>query len=104
MTLWKFNLQDKIKREFFYAVAVLVRLYSCTTWALIKRLNKKLDKIYRRIMCAFLSKFSQSDMSDVIEYSGIVRTNSKGRVSYGYQNLDTQCRPNSQDLHSSLVC
>ena len=31
LILWKSDLSDKIKQEFFQAVAVLVLLYGCTT-------------------------------------------------------------------------
>ena len=39
-TIWKSDLTDKLKREFFQAVAVSVLLYGCTTWTLTKRLRE----------------------------------------------------------------
>ena len=41
--IWKSDLTDKIKRSFFQAAVVSILLYGCTTWALTKRLEKKLD-------------------------------------------------------------
>ena len=41
--LWKFDLSDKIKQDFYQAVVVVILLYVCTTSALTKRLEKKLD-------------------------------------------------------------
>ena len=41
--IWKSNLTDKMKRSFFQAAVVSILLYGCTTWALTKRLEKKLD-------------------------------------------------------------
>ena len=54
--IWKSNLTDEMKRSFFEAVVVLILLYGCTTWTLIKRLEKKLDGNYTRMMRAILNK------------------------------------------------
>ena len=43
--IWKSDLSDKIKREFFQAVAVTVLLYVCTAWTLMKHLEKKVDAV-----------------------------------------------------------
>ena len=50
------DLTDKIKRSFFQAAVVLILLYGCTTWMLIKRLEKKLDSNYTRMLQAILNK------------------------------------------------
>ena len=42
----KSDLSDKIKKELFQAVAVSALMYSCTTWALMKHLEKKQDENY----------------------------------------------------------
>ena len=49
---WKSNLTAKTKRSFFQAAVVSVLLYRCTTWALTKRLEKKLDGNYTRMLIA----------------------------------------------------
>ena len=41
--VWKSDLTDKMKRRFCQAAFVSILLYGCTTWALTKRLEKKLD-------------------------------------------------------------
>ena len=54
--IWKSNLTDKIKRSFFQAVVVSILLYGCTTWTLTKRLEKKLDGNYTRMLRAILNR------------------------------------------------
>ena len=55
--IWKSNLTDKMKRSFFQAVVVSKLLSGCTTWTLTKRLKKKLDDNYTRMLRAILNKF-----------------------------------------------
>ena len=50
------DLTDKIKRSFFQAAVVSILLYGCTTWTLTKRLEKKLDGNYTRMLRAILNK------------------------------------------------
>ena len=45
-----------MKRSFFQAAVVSILLYGCTTWTLTKRLKKKLDGNYTRILRAILNK------------------------------------------------
>ena len=45
-----------MKRSFFLAAVVSILLYGCTTWTLIKRLEKKLDGNYTRMLRAILNK------------------------------------------------
>ena len=52
---WKSDLTDKMKRSFFQAAVVSI-LYGCTTWTLTKRLEKKLDGNYTRMLRAILNK------------------------------------------------
>ena len=54
--IWKSVLTDKMKRSFFQAAVVLILLYGCTTWMLTKRLEKKLDSNYTRMLKAILNK------------------------------------------------
>ena len=54
--VWKSDLTDKMKRSFFQAVVVSILLYGCTTWTLTKRLEKKLDSNYTRMLRAILNK------------------------------------------------
>ena len=50
--IWKSDLTDKMKRSFFQAAVVSILLYGCTTWTLTKRMDKKLDGNYTRMMRA----------------------------------------------------
>ena len=52
----KSDLTDKMRRSFFQATVVSILLYGCTTWTLTKRLKKKLDGNYSRMLQAILNK------------------------------------------------
>ena len=52
----KSDLTDKMKRCFFQAAVTSILLYGCTTWTLTKRLKKKLDGNYTRMLRAILNK------------------------------------------------
>ena len=54
--IWKSDLADKMKRSFFQAVVTSILLYGCTAWTLTKRLEKKLDGNYTRMLRAILNK------------------------------------------------
>ena len=53
---WYNDLTDKMKRSFFQAAVISILLYGCTTWTLTKRLKKKLDGNYTRMLRAILNK------------------------------------------------
>ena len=54
--IWKSDLTDKMKRSFFQAAVASILLYGCTTWTLTKRLEKKLDGNYTRMLRAILKR------------------------------------------------
>ena len=54
--IWKSNQTNKMKHSFFQAAVVSILLYGCTTWTLTKRLEKKLDGNYTRMLRAILNK------------------------------------------------
>ena len=54
--IWISDLTDKMKCSFFQASVVSILLYGCTTWTLTKRLEKKLDGNYTRMLRAILNK------------------------------------------------
>ena len=54
--IWKSEITDKIKRNFLQAAVVSILLYGCTTWTLTKRIEKKLDGNYTRMLRAVLNK------------------------------------------------
>ena len=51
-----FGLVNLIKRSFFQAAVISISLYGCTTWTLTKRLEKKLDGNYTRMLQVILNK------------------------------------------------
>ena len=51
-----YYLTDKMKRSFFQAAVVSILLYGCTTWTLTKRLERRLDGNYTRMLRAVLNK------------------------------------------------
>ena len=54
--IWKPDLTDKIKPNFFQVAVVSILLYGCTTWTLTKLMKKKLDGNYTRMLRAILNK------------------------------------------------
>ena len=54
--IWKSDQTDKMKLSFFQAVVVSILLYGCITWTLTKRLEKKIDGNYTRMLHAILNK------------------------------------------------
>ena len=56
LIIWKSDLTDKMKYSFFQAVVVSILLYGCTTWTITKRLEKKQDNNYTRMLRAILNK------------------------------------------------
>ena len=53
--IWKSDLTDKMKRSFFQAAVISILLYGCTTWTVTKRMEKKLDGNYTRMLQAILN-------------------------------------------------
>ena len=56
LIIWKLDLIDKMKYSFFQAMIVSKLLYRCTIWTLTKRIEKKLDGNYTRMLRAILNK------------------------------------------------
>ena len=52
-----------MKRSFFQAAVASILLYGCTTWMLTKRLEKKLDGNYTRMLRAILNKSWRQHLS-----------------------------------------
>ena len=53
--IWKSNLTNEMKRSFFQAVVVSILLYGYTTWTLTKRIEKRLEGNYTRVLRAILN-------------------------------------------------
>ena len=63
LIIWKSDLTDKMKCSFFQAVVELILLYGCTTWMLTRRLEKKLDGNYTRMLRAISNKSWQQHLT-----------------------------------------
>ena len=63
--IWKSDLTDKMKHSFFQAADMSILLYGCTTWTLKKRMLKKLDGNYSRMLRAILNKSWQQHLYKV---------------------------------------
>ena len=55
LVIWKSDLTDKRQSSFFQAAVVSILLYRCTTWMLTKRMEKKHDGNYTRMLRAILN-------------------------------------------------
>ena len=122
--IWKSDLTDKMKRNFFQAAVVSILLYGCTTWTLTKRLEKKLDGNYTRMLEQYwtspgdntpqgtnytatylpsrkLSKLDEPDMQDT---AGEARTSSSVMYSYGPSHMAKQKQDDQlEHTYSSYV-
>ena len=54
--IWKSDLTDKMKCSFIQAVVMSILQYGYTTWTQTKRIEKKLDCNYTRMLQAILNK------------------------------------------------
>ena len=54
--IWRSNLSDKIKRNFFQAAVVSILLYGCIKWTTTKAMEKKLDGNCNRMLRVILNK------------------------------------------------
>ena len=102
----KSDLTDKMKRSFFQAAVVSILLYGCTTWMLTKRMEKKLDGNYTRMLRAILNKSWRQHptkqqlyghlppitktIQDMQDTAGEVGTKSQGTYSCGPLHIDEQ--------------
>ena len=119
LIIWKSDLSNKIKQDFFQAVAVSILLYGCTTWSLTKCMEKKLDGNYTRMVHAILNEswkqsFPQiaaaqlltfhlkNHEHDVQDTASEARKNSWVTFFYGPLHLDLPLLANQQELTWAL--
>ena len=108
-----------MKRSFFQTAVVSILLYGCTTWTLTKRLKKKLDSNYTRMLKAILNKswrqhptatclssrkLYKLDEPDTQDTAGEARTNSSVMYSYGPPHMAKQKQDDQlEHTYSSYV-
>ena len=104
-TIYKSDLSDKIKQEFFQSVTVSVPLYVCTTWTLKKHFEKKLDGNYARMFQAVLNISSKQPPTSKQQLLAIYCPSCKpwtrdkqDMLGTGLLRMDTQVLPNQQKL------
>ena len=51
LIIWKSNLSDKMKQNFFQDVAVFIFLYECTTWMITKYTEKTRWEFHQNAVC-----------------------------------------------------
>ena len=105
---WKSDLTDKMKRSFFQAVIVSILLYGCTTWTLTKRLEKKLDGNYTRMLRAILNKCRRHHPTKHQLYAPqqylpptITKTIQVRRTSHAYDQAKSAQWLSSQELDTA---
>ena len=91
-----------MKRSFFQAAVVSKLLYGCNIWTLTKRLKKKLDGNYTRMLRAILKKswrqhptrhqLYKLNEPDTQDTAGEIRTNLSVMYSYGPPHMAKQKR------------
>ena len=124
LVIWKSDLTDKMKRSFFQAAVVSILLDGCTTWTLTKRMEKKLDGRYTRMLRAILNKswrqhptkqqlysytatyhpsrkLSKLDKADMRDTAGELGSSSKVMYSCGPLHMDEQRQGDQLELTSS---
>ena len=90
-----------MKHSFFQAAVVSILLYGCTTWTLAKRLKKKLDGNYTRM----LEQYWTSPGDNTPKDTNYTVTCLPSRKLYKLDEPDTQdtageARTNSSVVHS----
>ena len=102
--IWKSDKSDKIKRNFFQAVVVLILLYRCTTWMLTKCWEEKLDRNCTRMLQAIFEQileatsYETTAVQPLLDITGEARKTSYVMFSYGPLHRDVPVLANQQEL------
>ena len=88
-----------MKRSFFQAVVVSILLYGCTPWTLTKRLKKKLDGNYTRMLRAILKSLG----GNTPQGTNYTDTSLSSRKLYKLNEPDTQDTAEEARMNSSVV-
>ena len=103
--IWKSDLTDKMKCSFFQAAVVSILLYGCTTWTLTKRLKKKLDGNYTRMLLAILNKSWRQHPTRYQLYCHLPPITKTIQVMYSYGPCiwPSKSRTTSLNIHSAAM-
>ena len=69
--IWKSNLPDNLKSNFFRAAVETVLLYGSVSWNLTTHLEKKIDGAYTRMLCTALNRSWKDHPTNVELYGHI---------------------------------
>ena len=107
-----------MKLSFFRAAVVSILLYGCTTWALTKRMEKKLDGIYTRMLRLILNKSWRQHpikqqlyghLPPITKTIKVRRTRHAGRAHKWCTHMNpltwpSKSRATSTNLHTAAQC
>ena len=86
---WNSNLSDKIKHNFFQALAVSILLYGCTRRTLMKHIEEKLDGNCTRMLQAILNiSWKQQLFSHLPPISKTIQIGWKKHAEHCWRNKD----------------
>ena len=90
-----------MKRSFFQAAVVSILLYGCTTWTLTKRLKKKLNGNYTRMLRAILNKswWQQPTRHQLYDHLPLITKTIQARRT----RLAGHCLRNKDELISDVL-
>ena len=69
LIIWKSDLSNKIKYNFFHTAVLSILHYGCTTWVLTQHIEKKLDGNCTRLLWAILNKSWKQHPTKQLLYS-----------------------------------
>ena len=112
--IWKSDLYDKIKWNFFHAVVVSVLQYRCTIQMLNKHIKKKLDGNCTRMLRAISNKswqqhpLKQQPYSDLLPISKTIQvrwTRHVGHIPWEYLGYELFCQSSCMHVygHACIV-
>ena len=92
--IWKLDLSDKIRQDFFQTTSDFTLLYGCTTSMLTEHIKKMLDENYSIILLAILNEYwkqhptKQQLYSHLPPISQTLRVRRTRRTSYCWRSND----------------
>ena len=98
--LWKFDLSDKMIRDFFQAVDVSILLFGCTKWTLTKHLEEKLDGNYERMLRAVLNNSWKQHPTKQQLYSYLTSISQAIKDEQDIQGTVKETKMNSREAFS----
>ena len=86
LNIWETDLSNKRKQNFFQVIALSILLYGCNTRTITKRLKKKLDEKYTRMLVLFWTNPGSSTLK-----TGAVRPLTSYLINHTNKTNKTYC-------------